>query len=284
LADSYKGIRNYGKAIELWTQYLRHDPHNVTVLTRIADAYRKVKNLQKSKEMYEQVLQIEKDNPYALIGLGHLYFDFKEYDKALHYWERMIQAHPDSIDIRLLTSIGNCFRKMKAYRRGIEYFSKALEKEKDNFYALFGLADCYRGLNQHEESLTYWNRILEKDPHNKVILTRAGDAYRAMGKLAQAEEFYRKALNIEYDAYAVLGLALIAKEKGRYQEALESLEQFRKTDPKNARLYGEIADCYLRMGEKEKALEVVSAALKGGIHNTHLTELFEKLHREVKEP
>ena len=284
LADCYKGIHNYRKAIELWIQYLHHDPQNVTVLTRIADAYRKVKNLQKSKEMYEQVLLIEKDNPYALIGLGHLFFDSKEYDIALHYWKRMIQAHPDSIDIRLLTSIGNCFRKMKAYRKGIEYFSQALEKESDNFYALFGLADCYRGLNQHEESLTYWNRILAKDPQNKVILTRVGDAYRALGKLEQAEEFYRKALNIEFDAYAVLGLALIAKEKGRYQEALESLEQFRKTDPKNARLYIEIADCYILLGAKEKALQVVSAALKGGIHNIHLTELYEKLHREVQEP
>jgi len=283
LADSFKALRNYSKAIEIWEQYLAYDSKNITVLTRIADAYRKVKNLPKSRELYDKVLELEKDNPYALIGLGHLYFDFKEYEKALYYWERMIQTHPDSIDIRLLTSIGNCYRKLKAYRRGIEYFARALSMDENNFYALFGMADCYRGMNLHRESLNYWNRILANDPDNKVILTRAGDSYRAMGELDKAEELYRKALNIEFDAYAILGLALIAKAKGRHEEAIESLEHFLKNDPKNTRLYVEIADCYIHLGNTKKAAEVLSHAVKEGVHSSHIAELYEKIKKDLQE-
>jgi tetratricopeptide (TPR) repeat protein len=263
LADCYKAFKNYPKAIEIWEHYLHHDNKNVTVLTRIADTYRKVRNLHKSRTIYQQVLTMEENNPYALIGLGHLHYDFKEYDKALFYWERMINAHSSGeIDIRVLTSVGNCHRKMKNFSNGITVFRKALESVPDNFYALFGMADCYRGMNMHNEALEYWNKILALDPSNKVILTRAGEEYRAMGAFEEAQELYEKALNIEYDAYAVMGLALINKERGKYAEALTSLEVLLKSGFKNSRIYAEIADCYTKLGQPQKAENFLASYTK----------------------
>jgi tetratricopeptide (TPR) repeat protein len=268
LADCYKAFKNYPRAIEIWEYYLRHDDKNVTVLTRIADAYRKVRNLHKSRAIYQQVLAMEADNPYALIGLGHLYYDFKEYEKALFYWERMVSMHgARDIDIRVLTSVGNCHRKLKSFASGIEVFKRALEIVPDNFYALFGMADCYRGMDMHEKALEYWNRILSLDPSNKVILTRAGEEYRAMGKFDEAQELYKKALNIEYDAYAVMGLALINKEKGNYAEALSSLEALLRSDFKNTRLYCEIADCLVKLGQEKRAGEFLASIPKPSFRN-----------------
>jgi tetratricopeptide (TPR) repeat protein len=263
LADCYKVFKNYPKAIEIWEYYLRHDNKNVTVLTRIADAYRKVRNLQKSRAIYQQILTMEADNPYALIGLGHLYYDFKEYEKALFYWERMVNIHrPCEIDIRVLTSVGNCYRKLRKFTNGIEVFKRALEIVPDNFYALFGMADCYRGMNMHEEALLYWNKILALDPVNKVILTRAGEEYRAMGNFDEAQKLYERALNIEYDSYAVMGLALINKEKDKYSEALASLESLLQSGFKNSRIYDEIADCYVKLGQPQKAGQILASAPK----------------------
>ncbi|MCL1817359.1 MAG: tetratricopeptide repeat protein [Spirochaetaceae bacterium] len=265
LADCYKAFKNYPQAIKIWEHYLSHDDKNITVLTRIADAYRKVKNLDKSQSIYQQVLAMEGDNPYALIGLGHLHYDFKEYEKALSYWERMISRHSaDQVDIRVLTSVGNCHRKLKNYASGIDIFRFALEIVPDNFYALFGMADCYRGMNMHEEALEYWNRILSRDPANRVILTRAGEEYRALGRFDEALGMYEKALNIEFDAYAVMGIALINKEKGKYAEALSSLEALQRSDFRNKRLYSEIADCYVKLGQEKKAEEVLASAPRQG--------------------
>jgi tetratricopeptide (TPR) repeat protein len=281
LADCYKSLKYYNRAIKIWERYLQHDDQNVTVLTRVADAYRKVRDLRRSEEIYLQVLEMEPDNAYALIGLGHLYYDFKEYERALQYWQRMYEISGDRVDIRVLTSLGNCHRKMKTFEEGIPYFKEALEKEPNNFYALFGLADCYRGLNRQSESLQYWNRILKRDPNNKVILTRAGDAYRNMGEFEAAEEYYTKALNIEFDTYAILGLALINKEKGNYQEAIQSLEGLLKSDPNNHRLYSEIALCYLQAGQRNKALEVLSQFQRMGLRNHYISELIDRIRREA---
>jgi tetratricopeptide (TPR) repeat protein len=280
LADCYKALNQYQKAIEIWEQYLLHDNKNITVLTRVADAYRKVRDFRKSKAIYLRVLEMEADNPYALIGLGHLHYDFKEYKDALGYWQRMVELQGRDVDIRVLTSIGNCYRKLKQFDEGVPYFEQALAKEPDNFYALFGLADCYRGTNRPERSLEYWKKILEKDPRNKVILTRGGDAYRSMGDYDQAADFYGRALDIEFDVYAVLGLAVIARMQGKYQDAITSLKKLIQNDPKNYRLYLELSQCYVATGDKQHALEALSDFQRLGIRNIYVQEAAAKLQHD----
>jgi tetratricopeptide (TPR) repeat protein len=277
LADCYKALNQYHKAIEIWEQYLLHDDTNITVLTRVADAYRKVRDFKHSKAVYLQVLEMEEKNPYAIIGLGHLHYDFKEYREALFYWEKMLEYHREGVDIRVLTSIGNCHRKLKTFESGIPYFERALLRDLCNFYALFGLADCYRGLNQQYRSLEYWNRILEQDPRNKVILTRAGDAYRNLNDYDRASDYYRRALNVEFDTYAVLGLAVVSKVQGKYTESIESLGRLIQQDPKNYRLYIEISDCLIKKGEKNRAIEILGEFQKTGIRNLFISDLLDKL-------
>ncbi|MBP7095411.1 MAG: tetratricopeptide repeat protein [Spirochaetia bacterium] len=279
LADCFKALNQYQKAIEIWEQYLLHDNRNITVLTRVADAYRKVRDFRKSKAIYLRVLEMEESNPYALIGLGHLHYDFKEYREALGFWQRMVDMQGEGVDIRVLTSIGNCHRKLKQFEQGVEYFEKALKKEPDNFYALFGLADCYRGIGQSGRSLDYWNGILAQDPKNKVILTRAGDAYRAMNDYEMATDYYERALNIEFDVYAVLGLAVIARMQGRVGEAIESLRRLIQNDPKNYRLSLELAHCYLAQNERQKAIDALQDFQRLGIRNSYVQELLTKIQR-----
>jgi tetratricopeptide (TPR) repeat protein len=277
LADCYKAMNQFHQAIGIWEQYLLHDNKNITVLTRVADAYRKVRDFKHSKEVYLKVLGMEEHNPYAIIGLGHLHYDFKEYRDALFYWEKMFRANGDRADIRVLTSIGNCHRKLKSFEEGITYFEMALRREPGNFYALFGMADCYRGMNQQRRSLEYWNRILEQDPRNKVILTRAGDAYRCLEDHEQAVEYYRRALNIEFDTYAVLGLAVVARIQGRYAEAADSLARLIQQDPKNYRFYLELAECHQRQGDKRRAQETLEGFQRLGVRSQAITEMLERI-------
>jgi tetratricopeptide (TPR) repeat protein len=238
-----------------------------------------VRDFRKSKAIYLRVLEMETDNPYALIGLGHLHYDFKEYKDALGYWQRMVDLQGDEVDIRVLTSIGNCYRKLKQFELGVPYFDKALVKEPDNFYALFGLADCYRGTGVPKSSLDFWNRILAKDPKNKVILTRAGDAYRSMEDYENAADYYGRALNIEFDVYAVLGLAVIARLQGKTEDAIVSLRKLIQNDPKNYRLYLELSLCYQATGDRQKALEILSDFQRLGIRNIYIQDAAARLQR-----
>ena len=163
------------------------------------------------------------------------------------------------------------------FAEGIPYFERALEIQPDNFYALFGLADCYRGINQQFRSVEYWNKILEKDPSNKVILTRAGDAYRNTGDYEKASEYYNKALDIEFDMYAVLGLALISKSLGKYEEAISSLSRLIQSDQRNYRFYIDLADCYMKMNKKNLAIETLERFQRLGFRNQAINDMLENI-------
>jgi tetratricopeptide (TPR) repeat protein len=108
-------------------------------------------------------------------------------------------------------------------------------------------------------------------------LTRTGDAYRNLGNHEKAQEFYERALNIEFDTYAVLGLALLSMVQGKYEEAVISLKRLIQQDNKNYRLYIELADCYLNMGDKRKATETLEDFQKLGIKNQKISEMLESI-------
>jgi Flp pilus assembly protein TadD len=73
-----------------------------------------------------------------------------------------------------------------------------------------------------------------------------------------------------------LGLAIIAKVQGKYNEAIESLRRLVQQDPKNYRFYIELADCYARKGDRKQAVEVLTEFQKMGLRNLAVIELLEK--------
>jgi len=246
LADCYRADGKLGEALALWKKCLSLDNKDVSVLTRMADAYRKGKRLDLALQMYQQALAVDAHHVYALIGLGYVHYEQKDYPKALLRWITADQAQPGHGDLRLLTNLGNCYRKLNQFEAATPYFERALAQEKSNFYALFGLADCYRGLHQTEQSLVYWNAILAQQPVNKIVLTRTGDALRQLGRFEDAQARYQQALDVGVDAFALMGLALIAKHQQRFGQALHLLEQVQALDTDNSRapwLASLVAEC-----------------------------------------
>jgi tetratricopeptide (TPR) repeat protein len=158
---------------------------------------------------------------------------------------------------------------------GVPYFESALKREPNNFYALFGLADCYRGMRQQKISINYWNMILSVDSRNKVILTRAGDAYRNQNLFEKAQEYYERALNIEFDIYAVLGMALIAKAQDKFSDAIGSIKRLIQQYPDNSRLLVELADCYLQSGDKRTAAEIIGDCRKTELTHSGIAAMYQ---------
>jgi len=235
LADCYRAGGRLPQALEVWKKCLSLDEKDLSVLTRMADAYRKSRRFEHALEMYQRALTLDPQHVYALIGLGYLHYELKDYPKALLRWILADQVQPGHTDLRLLTNLGNCYRKLNQFEIAIPYFQRVLSQDGSNFYGLFGLADSYRGLHQATPSLACWNAILAQQPDNKIVLTRAGDALRQLGRLDEAQTHYQRALDIGPDVYARMGLALIAKHQRRFGQAVGLLEQVMALDPDNSR-------------------------------------------------
>jgi DNA-binding SARP family transcriptional activator len=65
--------------------------------------------------------------------------------------------------------------------------------------------------------------------------------------------------------------------RGNYENSIESLRGLLRNDPKNHRLYTEIAECYMLLGDKNKAIEILAEFQKLGIRNSFVSNLLDKL-------
>ena len=134
-------------------------------------------------------------------------------------------------------------------------------------------------MGQQIKSIEYWNKILEIDPRNKVILTRAGDAYRTTGNYEEAVIYYNKALEIDFDIYAAIGLALVCKCQGKTDEAITRFKTLIQNDPRNSRLYVDLAECYIQCNKTDEAIKILENFLKNDGKNMQIKNLLERIKR-----
>ena len=134
-------------------------------------------------------------------------------------------------------------------------------------------------MNQQFKSIEYWQKILEIDPKNKVILTRTGDAYRTTGNYEEAKNYYNRALEIDFDIYAAIGLALICKGEGKIEEAITRFTNLIKNDTRNSRLYIDLAECYLQVNKRADAIRVLENYLRIDGRNLSVKNLYSKIQR-----
>ena len=284
LADSYRGLKKYNEAIKIWEKFLSFSENefDVSVLSRLGDTYRKMGNYAKALEYYLKAYTLDNSNPYILSGLGFTYFEKGDYETSLYYWEILYSLKKDDLhhnDIKILTNLGNCYRKLRRFNDAFKYFYKALKMEENNFYALYGIADCYRGLKEYGKAITYWKRILERDPENKKILTRVGDSYRNLGDYNMARKYYQKAIEKDFDYYALLGLAIVNIKENNILAAIENLNQLKSLSGLNHKIALLLAECYVDLNDYESALNILKDAVNNGISDKEIRDKIKLIKR-----
>ena len=72
---------------------------------------------------------------------------------------------------------------------------------------------------------------------------------------------------------------MICKGEGNNEEAAKRFENLIKNDPRNSRLYVDLAECYVSMNRKQDAIELLSNFAKIDNRNTAVRNTLERLQR-----
>lgn len=88
------------------------------------------------------------------------------------------------------------------------------------------------------------------------------------GRYAEAEELYLAILQVQpYHAIANHNMGLLAGQVGQYQAGLPYLHKALSVNPEEGQFWLSYADGLLKAGEREQALEIVTAAITRGLDN-----------------
>ena len=84
-------------------------------------------------------------------------------------------------------------------------------------------------------------------------------------------------MDIDFDYYAALGIAIIEKERGNFDDAIDMLTKIFIIEKNNSRLLIELAECHRLNDNKDQAVKLVKRSIDDGNNNPCIIEYYDDL-------
>ncbi len=191
---------------------------------------------------------------------------------AIEALREILERSPDEKDAAY--AIGNHFFVAGQYDSSTVYYRQTLALDARHKLALNQLAYAYSQLDILDSAIWAINRYVEVAPDEPNPYDSRGDLYAARGMVDEAIASFRAALRVRPDyAASVEKLAHMFVFKGEYERAdsiYTLLESWETATPRSeGRNF--LAYAPLRLGQTQKALEIVSSGIAANASEGNVT-------------
>ena len=125
-----------------------------------------------------------------------------------------------------------------------------------------GVALKHRG--RIDEAIEQYKMAIELDPDFADAHSNLGAAYYALGRNEEAvQEFKLATKNAGSNAYFFHHLGVVQYQLKQYDEAIKQFKKAISKEPLLAEARYFLAECYMRQGDKKKAIEEYEATARG---------------------
>ncbi len=182
----------------------------------------------------------EDEESGALLQEGIDLYAQEKYAEAIVKFEEFIQKNPTVY--QLYINIGHSYRKIGEYDKGIEAFTKVLEKVKeekgsiegdeDATRATAGIGEIYFIQGNLEKAGEYFKQAVDNLPEDEVLAFNVGEICFNQGEIDEAIKYFLLAVKIKESwapPHKQLGYAYL--NKGKYRLAIHCLEKFVELAP-----------------------------------------------------
>jgi len=180
---------------------------------------------------------------------------------AAEYFDEAVRLKPDALDAYF--QLGMCYRDMGLYAQASSTFKKALglaPKDPAIYYQL-GLVAVDQGYLREAEA--YFLDGLRINASHALILVALGRLYTQTKQVSSAINVLRQATQSDpalWEGWYELGRAHMKAREWRL--GVSALERARQVNQLAPEIYGAMATCYLKMGKKVEARQMVNEALQ----------------------
>lgn len=229
----HKGTGQYEEAVEEFQQALKLDPVSHAAYRGLAMAYEALNKIEQAESTYQKVIELKPDYWAGYFDLGLFYVYQGRYEHAFS---------------QLL---------------------KAVDLVPENYQVYNNLGALYYHLDRRADAQKMFERSLEIEP-NYVAYSNLGTLYHTEKRYADAARMYEKALQLDNRDYRVWVNLASAYEQvpgehekalASYQRAIQMAEEQRKINPRDPQVLSHLAECYVTIGERSRALPLVQQAL-----------------------
>ncbi|NNE32398.1 MAG: tetratricopeptide repeat protein [Winogradskyella sp.] len=290
-----KGIENYDRAVEALQKCLNLNSKLPVIYFELGKNYNQLKNFGAAVDNLKEAIRMQPDNEWFLDELYDVYYQQNDISNAIKTIKQLVKYHPDYKE-----DLAALYVREEKYKQALELLdeldselgiSEVRDAMRNDIYSVTGNADDR--IENLEQRIA--NNPNNEDNHLKLIYrySQTGDkknAFKAAKKLLKLKpdskyvhlalyKFYLQDGNIQ-DAINSVKITLVSTEINPDAKAkvLKDFVSFVANNPeyesdliditalidesKDAKTHAELAEYYLKAGDKVKALSNFKAALK----------------------
>ncbi len=245
MADYYCKNNNFDKGLQIYRELIP-TIFDQFEKNRVVNQYinyamqyaRKMSNEKKFIEAIEQYRDIMKFSGFPINiykNIGLCMKSIGNADLAIKFLKRFEEISPDKEDVYVYLA-DLTYTDIKDNKKAIEYYEKALIRNKNNFsiYNMLGhlYSTCYQDKFK-DKQIEYLTKAYELAPNNRIVVKNLAYVYGKFDEIQKADEFYQKLmyLNPTHSDLHAYGAYLVRHK--RFSEGFKFLQhRFQKEDLK----------------------------------------------------
>ena len=218
-------------ALADFSRVLRLDPKAVDALYNRANTLRELGRLNEALADYRRAAELAPGRPDVLNNLGGCLKEMKLHEEALSCYDRLLALDPRHAETH--SNRGVVLQNLGRFEEALASADRALAIAPDFADAWRERAAALAALGGLDQSLAAADKAVALKPSAEAHTTR-GTTLMELGRPAEAAASFERALALKpgYGG-ARLGLARLASETGRFNEAEALFEAIRSEDPDN---------------------------------------------------
>jgi tetratricopeptide (TPR) repeat protein len=258
MAGVYENLNDLDTALQQYKAALRFDKESEIIRLRLATAYVKTEDFERAIEELNLAARYNPHSPQPHAILTLIYLAQQKRQLADSEYEMTLKKlkEQDPTNIYIYKELARFYWRHKDIQSAVKMYKIVLELSPQDYETHFLLGTLYEDLHKREEAIREFSKTLQINPDHHQTLNSLGYLYAEGGhNLDKAEALIKKALEFQPSNGAYIdSLGWVYFKKGKYKEAIKLLEQAVKllSDPV---IYDHLADAYLKIGNKNKALE-----------------------------
>ena len=242
IAGIYARQGRFEDAEAAYRKALALDPNRVTILSSYANFLSNQTRYDESIQQYRKVIRLAPDHYAALVNMASVLMDSDNTSEAIVMYQRANEIRPSYMGY---SNLGTVYTRVERYQEAVDAYQSAIELDDTDWLAWGNLGFTYSYMG---ESNSLINETFE-------IAIRLAEAARQSSPR---------------DSYVHSDLSLYYAETGQSELALERVETSLALDGENGEILVAAAETFEKVGQRERAIEMLKGALDSGMTRQRL--------------
>jgi putative PEP-CTERM system TPR-repeat lipoprotein len=174
----YKQQKQFTKALDLLTRWIKDNPKDIVSQIAIADTLVNKNQLTKAAEKYQELIKSFSEMPILLNNAAQVFIKLNQYTQALEYATKAHKMSPNNVAI--MDTLAWSYTLNEQADLGLPIFRQAIVKDFNNAEIKYHLAVALSQLNRNIEAKKYLKAAIE----NENNFPNKPDAIALMKKLS----------------------------------------------------------------------------------------------------